>query len=57
MRLHQLDINPILQPGRNQLRTKVANPLINRVLGGGPIDYSQVIPQYGERFPGATSGS
>jgi hypothetical protein len=29
----------------------VTNLLINRILGDGPIDYSDVYAKYGRRFP------
>lgn len=51
MRPHAVDITRTLQPGRNHLRIEVANLLINRVLGEGPIDYSKVIAKCGDRFP------
>lgn len=45
------DISALLRPGKNRLRIVVANLLINKVLGMGPVDYSAVYAQYGRRFP------
>jgi hypothetical protein len=42
----------LLREGRNRISVAVTNLLINKVLGDGPIDYSAVIAQYGDRFPG-----
>ncbi|MCX6620589.1 MAG: glycosyl hydrolase, partial [Acidobacteria bacterium] len=51
MRPYELDITRLLRPGVNRLRIDVTNLLINKVLGMGPIDYSQVGARYGTRFP------
>jgi hypothetical protein len=51
MRPYRCDITRLLRPGRNRLRVAVTNLLINRILGGGPIDYSDVYAKYGRRFP------
>jgi hypothetical protein len=52
MRPFTLEITPLVRAGENRIRVEVANLLINRVLGQGPIDYSKVIAKYGDRFPG-----
>jgi hypothetical protein len=51
MRPYRCDITRLLRPGRNRLRVAVTNLLINRILGDGPIDYSDVYAKYGRRFP------
>jgi hypothetical protein len=51
MRPHRVDVTSLLRPGSNRLRVDVTNLLINKVLGQGPIDYSQVYAKYGNRFP------
>jgi hypothetical protein len=51
MRPYRCDITRLLRPGRNRLRVDVTNLLINRILGDGPIDYSDVYAKYGRRFP------
>lgn len=51
MRPYCCDITRLLRPGRNRLRVEVTNLLINRILGDGPIDYTDVYAKYGERFP------
>ncbi len=51
MRPYRVDVTRLLRAGRNQLRVDVTNLLINKVLGDGPIDYSQVYAKYGNRFP------
>jgi len=51
MRHYQMEITHLLRPGANHLRIEVANLLINKVLGMGPIDYSAVYARYGNRFP------
>ena len=51
MRPYRCDITRLLRPGRNRLRIDVTNLLINRILGDGPIDYSDVYAKYGRRFP------
>jgi hypothetical protein len=51
MRPYRCDITRLLRPGRNRLRVDVTNLLINKILGDGPIDYSDVFAKYGRRFP------
>jgi hypothetical protein len=51
MRPYRCDITRLLRPGRNHLRVDVTNLLINKILGDGPIDYSDVYAKYGRRFP------
>jgi len=51
MRPHRVDVTTLLKPGLNNVRVDVTNLLINKILGGGPIDYSKVYEKYGERFP------
>jgi alpha-L-rhamnosidase len=51
MRPYRLDVTHLLRMGRNRLRVDVTNLLINKVLGQGPIDYSQIYAKYGNRFP------
>jgi hypothetical protein len=51
MRPYRCDITRLLRPGRNHLRVDVTNLLINRILGDGPINYSDVYAKYGRRFP------
>jgi hypothetical protein len=51
MRPYRLDVSRLLRPGTNRLRVVVTNLLINKVLGQGPIDYSDVYAKYGKRFP------
>ncbi len=51
MQPYHLDVTRLLRAGTNRLRIQVANLLINRVLGMGPIDYSKVYERYGQRFP------
>jgi hypothetical protein len=51
MRPYRCDITRLLRPGRNKLRIDVTNLLINKILGDGPIDYSEVYAKYGRRFP------
>lgn len=51
MRPYQCDITRLIRPGRNRIRVDVTNLLINKILGDGPIDYSEVYAKYGKRFP------
>jgi hypothetical protein len=51
MRPYRCDVTRLLRPGRNRIRVDTTNLLINKILGGGPIDYSDVYARYGKRFP------
>lgn len=51
IRPHRVDVTAVLKAGANRLRIDVTNLLINKILGMGPIDYSEVYAKYGERFP------
>ncbi len=51
MQPYRVDVTHLLRTGANRLRIHVTNLLINRVLGMGPIDYSEVYKRFGERFP------
>jgi hypothetical protein len=51
MRPYRCDISQLLRAGRNHLRIEVTNLLINKILGDGPIDYSDVYARFGRRFP------
>jgi len=48
---YEHDVTNLLRAGKNSLRIEVSNLLINKVLGDGPIDYSQVRKRFGNRFP------
>lgn len=50
MRPYQLDATGALRQGVNRLRIAVTNLAINRILGLGPIDYSETFRQFGKRF-------
>jgi hypothetical protein len=45
------NIAPLLKRGANRIRIEVTNLLINKILGMGPVDYSEVYARYGQRFP------
>jgi len=51
MRPYRCDITRLIKPGKNRIRVDVTNLLINKILGDGPIDYSEVYAKYGRRFP------
>jgi hypothetical protein len=51
MRPYEIDVTKLLRAGENSLRIEVSNLLINKVLGDGPIDYSEVRKRFGNRFP------
>ena len=51
MRPYRCDITRMMRSGRNRIRVEVTNLLINKILGDGPIDYSDVYAKYGKRFP------
>ncbi len=51
MNPYELDVTSLLRAGKNSLRIEVSNLLINKVLGDGPIDYSEVRKRFGNRFP------
>jgi hypothetical protein len=51
MRPYEVDATSLIRPGKNRLRVEVSNMLINKVLGQGPVDYSEVKKQFGNRFP------
>ena len=48
---YRCDITRLLRPGRNRLRVDVTNLQINKILGDGPINYSDLFAKYGKRFP------
>jgi hypothetical protein len=51
MRPYRCDITRLIRPGRNRIRVAVTNLLINKILGDGPIDYSEIYAKDGKRFP------
>src|SRR5262249_30454018 len=51
MNPYELDVTKLLRAGKNGLRIEVSNLLINKALGDGPIDYSDVRKRFGNRFP------
>ena len=48
---YELEVTKPLRLGKNSLHIEVSNLLINKVLGDGPIDYSEVRKRFGNRFP------
>jgi hypothetical protein len=54
---YEVDVTPLLQPGRNEVRVVVANLAINQLAKGPPRDYKDLTARFGERFQAQDMGN